>query len=116
RLACELFGWLRGWPTAEITLTLTLAYLTFFVSDHYLGVSGVVATVIAALVVGSSGRTRMSPTTFELLANAWAQFGFWANSLIFLFAAMLVPRLMGDADLSDYLMIAVVFAATLVAR
>ena len=115
-LACQLFRWLRGWPTAEITLTLTLAYLSFFVSDHYLGVSGVVATVIAGLVVGSSGRTRMSPTTFELMANAWAQFGFWANSLIFIFAAMLVPRLMGDASVADYLMIAVVFVATLGAR
>ncbi len=116
RLTCGLFGWLRGWPTAEITLTLTLAYLTFFVADHYLGVSGVVATVIAGLVVGSVGRTRMSPTTFEQLANAWEQFGFWANSLIFLFAAMLVPRLMGDASLIDYLMIGVVFVATLGAR
>ncbi|MEI2415425.1 cation:proton antiporter [Orrella sp. JC864] len=116
RLAGQLFGWLRGWPVAEITLTLTLAYLTFFISEHYLGVSGVVATVIAGLVVGSSGRTRMSPTTFEHLASAWAQFGFWANSLIFLFAAMLVPRLMADTSLFDFLMIGVVFAATLAAR
>jgi len=116
RVACGLFTWLRGWPTAEITLTLTLAYLTFFVSEHYLGVSGVVATVIAGLVVGSSGRTRMSPTTFEYLSNAWEQFGFWANSLIFLFAAMLVPRLMADVDRQEWLLILLVFVAALAAR
>ncbi|SOE46448.1 cation:proton antiporter [Orrella dioscoreae] len=116
RLACGLFAWLRGWPTAEITLTLTLAYLSFFISEHYLGVSGVVATVIAGLVVGSSGRTRMSPTTFEQLSSFWEQFGFWANSLIFLFAAMLVPRLMADADLAEILLVVVVFGATLAAR
>lgn len=52
RLACFLFAWLRGFPTAEITLTLTLAYLSFFISEHYLNVSGVVATVIAGPVVG----------------------------------------------------------------
>jgi len=116
RVACYLFTWLRGWPAAEITLTLTVAYLTFFVSEHYLHVSGVVATVIAGLVIGSTGRTRMSPSTFEHLESAWGQFGFWANSLIFLFAAMLIPELMANTDLSDILLIGVVFVATLFAR
>ena len=78
--------------------------------------SGVVATVIAGLVVGSTGRTRMSPTTFEFLSSAWGQFGFWANSLIFLFAAMLIPKLMAEADWQELLLVLVVFAATLVAR
>jgi CPA1 family monovalent cation:H+ antiporter len=116
RLACTLFAVLRGFPTAEITLTLTLAYLTFFICDHYLHVSGVVATVIAGLVVGSTGRTRMAPTTFEHLTSAWEQFGFWANSLIFLFAAMLIPRLMADATLTDVALLLVLFVATLGAR
>lgn len=116
RMACYLFAWLRGFPTAEITLTLTLAYLSFFISEHYLGVSGVVATVIAGLVVGSTGRTRMSPTTFEFLSSAWGQFGFWANSLIFLFAAMLIPRLMATVEWHEVLLVLLVFAATLVAR
>jgi CPA1 family monovalent cation:H+ antiporter len=116
RLACMLFVVLRGFRTAEITLTLTLAYLTFYISDHYLHVSGVVATVIAGLVVGSTGRTRMAPTTFEHLTSAWGQFGFWANSLIFLFAAMLIPRLMADARPSDIALLIVLFVATLVAR
>ena len=106
RLACFLFR-LRGFPTAEITLTLTLAYLSFFISEHYLNVSGVVATVIAGLVVGSTGRTRMSPTTFEYLSSAWEQFGFWANSLIFLFAAMLIPKLMAAADWQELALVAV---------
>jgi CPA1 family monovalent cation:H+ antiporter len=116
RLACMLFAALRGFRTAEITLTLTLAYLAFFVCDHYLHVSGVVATVMAGLVVGSTGRTRMAPTTFEHLTSAWEQFGFWANSLIFLFAAMLIPRLMADAQASDIALLAVLFLAALLAR
>lgn len=116
RLAMSLFGWLRGWPAAEVTLTVALAYMTFFVAEHYLGVSGVVATVIAGLVVGSSGRTRMSPTTFEQLEGAWAQFGFWANSLIFLFAAMLIPRMMAEITWMEVLLTLVVFVVTLCAR
>ncbi|MBV6274024.1 cation:proton antiporter [Alcaligenaceae bacterium CGII-47] len=116
RLATSLFIWLRGWPTAEITLTVALAYLSFFISEHYLGVSGVVATVISGLVVGSSGRTRMSPTTFEQLASSWSQFGFWANSLIFVFAAMLIPRMMAQITWMQVMLILVVFIVTLLAR
>lgn len=116
RVACWLFTLLRGFPTAEITLTLSLAYLSFYIPEHYLDVSGVVATVIAGLVVGSTGRTRMSPGTFEHLALAWNQFGFWANSLIFLLASMLIPRMMAHAGWFEMRMVLVVFAATLAAR
>jgi CPA1 family monovalent cation:H+ antiporter len=116
RLAISVFIWLRGWPAAEITLTVALAYLTFYVSERYLGVSGVVATVIAGLVVGSSGRTRMSPVTFEQLSGSWSQFGFWANSLIFVFAAMLIPRMMADITLGQVGLILLLFVVTLVAR
>ncbi|WP_237173223.1 cation:proton antiporter [Paracandidimonas lactea] len=116
RLASGLFIALRGWPTAEITLTIALAYLAFYISEHYLGVSGVVATVIAGLVVGTTGRTRMSPATFEQLAAAWAQLGFWANSLIFVFAAMLIPRMMADISWTQVLLIVLLFAVTLMAR
>ncbi len=116
RLASGLFIALRGWPTAEITLTVALAYLTFYISEHYLGVSGVVATVIAGLVVGTTGRTRMSPATFEQLSSAWSQFGFWANSLIFVFAAMLIPRMMADITLTQVVLTLIVFLVTLLAR
>ena len=116
RLACWLIMWLRGWPTAEITLTIAFAYLTFFISEHYFGVSGVVATVIAGLVVGSTGRTRMSPTTFEQLESAWSQFGFWANSLIFVFAAMLIPRMMAEVSWVQVLLVLLLFVATLASR
>ena len=116
KVTTSLFIWLRGWPTAEVTLTVALAYLTFFISEHYLGVSGVVATVIAGLVVNATGRTRLSPTTFEQLSSAWAQFGFWANSLIFVFAAMLIPRMMAEITWIEVLLILVLFIVTFLAR
>src|SRR5690348_9818314 len=62
---CQIFPLLRGFTTAEITLTVALAYLSFFVGEHYFHVSGVVACVAAGLVVGSLGRTQMSPRTHE---------------------------------------------------
>ncbi len=64
RGACALFGALRGMRLAEITLTVALAYGVYVIADRYLGVSGVVAVVIAALVIGSVGRTRITPSTW----------------------------------------------------
>jgi CPA1 family monovalent cation:H+ antiporter len=116
RLACASFAWLRGWPAAEISLTVAVAYLSFFISEHYLHVSGVVATVVAGLVVGSTGRTRMSTTTFETLSHSWHQFGFWANSLIFLFAAMLIPKMIQNISWVHAVQILLVFISTLTAR
>jgi len=116
RLTCMAFTWTKGWTAAEVTLTLSTAYLSYFISEHFLGVSGVVATVVAGLVVGSTGRTRMSASTFEVLESSWGQFGFWANSLIFLFAAMMIPKLMATIDWEDIQLLLWMFIAALVAR
>jgi monovalent cation:H+ antiporter, CPA1 family len=114
--ACALARPLRGLPQAEITLTVALAYLVYIFAEHYLKVSGVVAVVVAALTLGGIGRTRFTPTTWHLLEHVWHQLGFWANSLIFLLAAMLVPRLIDSVDWRDALMLVVLVLATLVAR
>lgn len=116
RAACLLLTVLRGLRLAEITLTVSLAYLTFVVAEHYVGVSGVVAVVVAGLVMRALGRTRITPTTWHSLVETWEQLAFWASSLIFVLAAMLVPRLLGDVGAADALWLAVVIAAALVAR
>jgi len=113
---CYLFPLLKGFTTAEITLTVALAYLSFFVGEHYFHVSGVVACVAAGLVVGSLGRTRMSPRTHEQMEGAWGQLGFWANSLIFLLAAMLVPGIMQRTSWTEVGIILALYVAALVAR
>ena len=113
---CYLFPLLKGFVSAEITLTVALAYLSFFVGEHYFHVSGVVACVIAALVVGSFGRTRMSPRTHEQMEGAWGQLGFWANSLIFLLAAMLVPEILRDTTWAEVGLILALYCAAFLAR
>ena len=116
RIACYMFRALRGWPTAEISLTLAVAYLAYIVSDHFLGVSGVVATVTAGLVIGSVGRTHISANTFSSLSQSWQQFGFWANSLIFLFATMMIPKLFNQLTIQSVVVVGIIFLATLFAR
>ena len=50
-----------------------------------LGVSGVIAVVVAALILGNYGSaTAMSPSTRLAVSSTWEFLGFLANSLIFL--------------------------------
>ncbi len=68
----------------ETTMTLVVAYGTYLLAEQ-LHVSGVIAVVVAGLVVGNFGRNvSMSPTTRLSVSSSWEFFGFLANSLIFL--------------------------------
>lgn len=115
-LLCLVVGPLRNVPHSEITLTVALAYFTYILAEDYLHVSGVVAVVAAALVLGSIGRTRISPATWNGLMHVWQQLGFWASSLIFIFAAMLVPSMLGSAGWGDLGLVLVLVVAALAAR
>ncbi|MDP6723382.1 MAG: cation:proton antiporter, partial [Pirellulaceae bacterium] len=95
-LTCNLIGLLQDVPLVEVTLTVCLAYLTFIVAEHYLHVSGVMAVVTAGLVLGSYGRTKISPESWDHLHVIWEQLAFWANSLIFFLVGLLVPSLLLD--------------------
>src|SRR5262249_2523188 len=75
-----------------------------------------VAVVVASLTLGGIGRTRFTPTTWHRLEYTWQQLGFWANSLIFLLAAMLVPRLIETVEFADGLMLLVLLLSTIPAR
>jgi CPA1 family monovalent cation:H+ antiporter len=67
----------------ETAMTLVVAYGTYLLAER-VGVSGVIAVVVAALVVGNYGRqAAMSPTTRLAVSSTWEFFGFLANSLIF---------------------------------
>ncbi len=116
RLTCAALPILRGWPTAEISLTVATAYIAYIIPEHFFGWSGVVSAVVAGLVVSSVGRTRMTPATSHALAQSWRQLGFWASSLIFLFAAMMIPRLLTNATWHDLLIVFVAMIAALAAR
>ena len=103
--------------TTRVTAAL-LALLAAWPIAKFYGDPGLlpVTLVIAGLVTGWHGRIRVTPTTWDSLVDMWAQLAFWASSLIFLLAAMLVPRLLTDATWEDALLLAILVPATLVAR
>jgi CPA1 family monovalent cation:H+ antiporter len=116
RAVCALLHLVSDHPVAEVTLTLCLAYTIYIVGDVYLKVSGVVATVTAALVIGSIGRTHLTAEGWNRLQAVWHQIEFLASTLIFVLAATMIPGLLADLKWSDAAMLAVVAVATLLAR
>ncbi len=119
-VAARILMWimplLRDLRLAEMTLTLALPYLVYIFCELYTDFSGVVAVVAAGLVVSALGRSRLSPESREFLHSVWAQLAFWASSLVFILASMLVPRLLIGIEPYDLLLIAVASVAALVAR
>lgn len=95
-------GWLMGlavgWAIGrvhediyiEITLTTTLAYLSFIVAEELLHVSGVMATVMAGLTLGGWGHAKISASVRSYLEHFWEYMAFVANALIFLLVGLAV--------------------------
>jgi len=77
-------------PLVEVALSTVVAYAAFILADHYLHVSGVMATVGAGIVVGTYGATRFTPEVKSYLHRFWDYAAFVANSLIFLLVGMAV--------------------------
>ena len=116
RAGCWLISTLRDTVTTEVTLTIALTYFTFIVGNEVFGVSGVVAVVTLAIVIGSVGRTRVSPGSWEILHKVWEHLDFWATSLIFVTSAMFVPRALTAFGWEDLLTVAVTYCAALASR
>ena len=98
------------------TLTLAFAYLSFIAAERLFHVSGVVAVLVSGLTVSAVGPSRIAPENWSFLVELWEQLGFWARSLIFVLASMLVSRLLVDIGYRDVLLLAILLVAALGAR
>ncbi len=74
----------------EITLTLVLPYLVFYVAEHLFHASGVVAVVTLALIYAGPGRTRFSPEVIESLHHVWHSLSYLFNTLIFMLVGLVI--------------------------
>ncbi|HEY6982937.1 cation:proton antiporter [Reyranella sp.] len=88
RAAMLILSRLGESDVAIASVTVSLAYLSYVLADHYLGVSGVVSVVVAALTVAAYGPTHLHPRQWTALRQLWHQLDFWSNCLIFVLASM----------------------------
>lgn len=101
---------------AETTLTVAAPYLVFIAGEQFLDVSGVVAVVTLGLCVSAWGKTALTPENWRHLQSVWEQIAFWAGSLVFILAAIVVPRLIPDVGLRIVAMVLALAVVALAAR
>jgi len=74
----------------EITVIISAAFLTFFIAEHFLHVSGVLGLVTLGLLMAGTGRTRISPEVWHFLHEFWELAAFLANTLIFIIVGVVI--------------------------
>ena len=116
RALLQLIPWTRDDRLAEATLTVALPYLVFIVAEQVVHVSGVVAVLCAGLTVSAFGRSRIAPYNWSFIRDLWAQIAFWAHSLVFVLASILVPKLLLDMQFHDVVLLTALIVAVFAAR
>ena len=89
----------------EITLTMVLAHLTFILAEtithffhhylemNYIGISWVISTVIAWIIIWNYGRYKISPKVEHHMEMFWEYFAFVSNSLVFILMWLILADL-----------------------
>ncbi|GGL60893.1 cation:proton antiporter domain-containing protein [Wenxinia marina] len=116
RVAAMLMGALWRFPLAQLSISVALPYLAYIGSEQIAGASGVIAVVTAGLTLNIVGPGRLTPAAWANLREVWDLLAHWAGALIFVLAALLIPRLLGTMTLTDLFYVGVVTAAALAAR
>ncbi|PTX03854.1 cation:proton antiporter [Pararhodobacter aggregans] len=116
RLAVEALARLDQHPLGQVSMSVALPYLTYILAEVGLGASGVVAVVAAGLALNFHAPGKISPENKAKLNDTWDLLGYWAGALIFVLAAILIPRLLADVRPWDLFLVGVTVVAALAAR
>jgi monovalent cation:H+ antiporter, CPA1 family len=75
----------------ELTISVVLAYGSYILADHF-GLSGVIATVTAAIVLGNVGPGRaMTETGADAIDTVWEFFAYLLTAVVFLLVGLAIP-------------------------
>ena len=101
---------------AQISISVALPYLAYIGAEQSVGASGVIAVVAAGLTLNLTGPGRLPPQAWANLREIWEVLAHWAGALIFILAALLIPRLLEEVQLEDFVLVGVVVLAAIAAR
>jgi CPA1 family monovalent cation:H+ antiporter len=107
---------IRDDRVTAISLSLAVPYLAFWAAEAVFHVSGIIAVVVAGVSLATLAPGRVTPEVWRHLRDTWEQLASWSAILIFVLTSLLVPHLMTDVGLFDFLLLCVVFLAALLAR
>ncbi len=106
-VAALVLPWLDRLSAAA--LSLAVAYGGFVLADHVLGLSGVMATAAAGMVLSGLAPSRASAEVRMMWEELWEALDHVANALLFLLIGLVIgPRLLGEYLAPILLAVAVV--------
>lgn len=83
-LFAQIISSIKNNNNVEIILTLILATSVFMVAEHFLHVSGIIAVLLAGLILGNYGRSKISPKVSHEMHQTWSMLVFVFTSIVFL--------------------------------
>ncbi|MCR8725180.1 cation:proton antiporter [Frigidibacter sp. ROC022] len=116
RIAVWVMALFSRHELAQLSISISLPYLAYIGAEQSVGASGVIAVVVAGLTLNLTGPGRLSPQTWKNLRELWGMLAHWAGALIFILAALLIPRLLEEVRAADVALVGVVILAAIVAR
>ncbi|PKP84289.1 MAG: sodium:proton antiporter [Alphaproteobacteria bacterium HGW-Alphaproteobacteria-2] len=108
-----LFG---RYELALMSVSVALPYLAFVLAEQSIGASGVIAVVTSGLTLNLAGPGRLPPAAWANLREVWGLLAHWAGALIFILAALLIPRILEAVRFTDLALVGVVTLAAIAAR
>jgi NhaP-type Na+/H+ or K+/H+ antiporter len=101
--------------TMQIGMTLCCAYLTFFIAQYCLEVSGVLACCGAGAMVAWLGPPII--LNHESMHNVWGMAEWTLNTMIFLLAGLIIGhRVLGKVNAMDWLYMVILYALLMAIR
>ncbi|MEB8386947.1 cation:proton antiporter [Rhodobacteraceae bacterium KMM 6894] len=116
RIAVWIMALLGNHELALVSISVSLPYLAYIGAEQSIGASGVIAVVAAGLTLNLTGPGRLPPKAWVNLREVWDLLAHWAGALIFILAALLIPRLLEEVRIGDFALIGVVILAAIAAR
>lgn len=116
RIAVSVMALFNRHELAQLSISVALPYLAYIGAEQSVGASGVIAVVAAGLTLNLTGPGRLPPQAWINLRELWDVLAHWAGALIFILAALLIPRLLEEIRVEDFVLIGVVILAAIAAR
>ncbi|MDW3224707.1 MAG: cation:proton antiporter [Paracoccaceae bacterium] len=116
RIAVWVMAAFERYEVAQISISIALPYLAYIGAEQSVGASGVIAVVAAGLTLNLIGPGRLPPSAWTSLCEVWDLLAHWAGALIFILAALLIPRLLEEVRPSDIGLLGMVIVSAIAAR
>jgi monovalent cation:H+ antiporter, CPA1 family len=102
-------------PLIELTISVVLAYGSYLLADR-LGLSGLLATVTAAIILGNFGGRVLTPNGSDSIDTVWEFFAYLLTAIVFLLIGLTIPfeRLIGAIGPITWAVVGIVIARAVI--